>query len=615
MSSTHLMKADTCGVMMLPENKLNSLPVEPGVYLFLNATGEIIYVGKAKSIRQRVRSYFHQSRERDDKTSRLVQDLVDVRTIVVDNEHEALALENNLIKQNKPRYNILLRDDKTYPYLTLTMEEKFPRLMYTRRLRKDGALYFGPYFPASLALRAKKIADQHFGIRSCSIDIDHGLPRPCLQFHIHRCLGPCVASLCPPERYEDAVHDVRLLLEGRANELAAKLQHRMTEAAQQERFEAAAKYRDMANTVLQLGERQKVASVRSDDVDIVGIHAEPPLAALNLFHMRGGHVVERREYFWEDLEEFDRAEFLGSFLKQFYLNEVFTPSRVYVPVDFEDREALEAVFSEKRHGKVEIVTPQRGEKKQFVELVGRNAKLSFDQRFRTLTPSSRAISAALQEALDLELAPRRIECFDISNIQGTDSVASCVVWEGGKMKKSDYRKFIIHTVKGANDFASMKEVVTRRYRRLLDEKKKLPDLILVDGGLGQLHAAAEALDSLDLVAQPLASIAKKEEIIYVRSRESEPVVLEKRNPVLHLIQMIRDESHRFAVTFHRKRRAGRTLTTELLVIPGVGEKTAQKLIRKFGSIAEIGEVSLEELSLAAGPSLARKVMEHFRGSR
>jgi excinuclease ABC subunit C len=273
------------------------------------------------------------------------------------------------------------------------------------------------------------------------------------------------------------------------------------------------------------------------------------------------------------------------------------------------------VFSEKRHGKVEIVTPQRGEKKQFVELVGRNAKLSFDQRFRTLTPSSKAISAALQEALDLELAPRRIECFDISNIQGTDSVASCVVWEGGKMKKSDYRKFIIHTVKGANDFASMKEVVTRRYRRLLDEKKKLPDLILVDGGLGQLHAAAEALDSLDLVAQPLASIAKKEEIIYVRSRESEPVVLEKRNPVLHLIQMIRDESHRFAVTFHRKRRAGRTLTTELLVIPGVGEKTAQKLIRKFGSIAEIREASLEELSLAAGPSLAGKVMEHFRRSR
>ncbi len=598
--------------MILPEQRLASLPAEPGVYLFLNGGGEIIYVGKAISLRHRVRSYFQESRARDDKTARLVEEIQDVRTIVVDNEHEALALENNFIKQNKPRYNIMLRDDKTYPYLKLTAPEKFPRLIYTRRLRRDGALYFGPYFPASLAIRAKNIAHRYFGIRTCSIDIDRGLPRPCLQYHIKRCLGPCVSSLCSQVEYDAAARDVKLLLEGRFSNLIEELEWRMLQASQEERFEAAARYRDMIQTVHDLGERQKLASTRSDDIDIVGLHAEPPLAALNVFHMRGGRVVERREYFWEDLGDYQKDEFLSAFLKQFYLGESFTPAQVFVPEDFEDRPALEEILSERRGKKVEIVTPQRGAKKQFVDLVERNAKLSFDQRFRTLTPSSKAISTALRDALDLEAAPRRIECFDISNIQGTDSVASCVVWEDGRMKKSDYRKFIIKTVAGADDFASMREVVTRRYRRLLDEKKKLPDLILIDGGLGQLHAAAEALDQLDLVAQPLASIAKKEEIIYVRGRENEPVQLEKRNPVLHLVQQIRDESHRFAITFHRNRRAQRTLTTELLEIPGVGEKTAQRLLRKFGSISGVRAASREALSAVVGPAAAKRVAEHFQ---
>lgn len=571
----------------------------------------MIYVGKAKSLRHRVRSYFQQSRERDNKTSRLVRDLADVRTIVVDNEHEALALENNLIKQNKPRYNILLRDDKTYPYLKLTVQEKFPRLIYTRRLRKDGALYFGPYFPAGLGIRSKKLAHQYFGVRSCSIDIDHGLPRPCLQYHIKRCLAPCVASLCSKKQYDEAMRDVKLMLEGRAAHLIEQLQARMAEAAQEERFEAAAKYRDLTQTLSDLGDRQKLVSARTDDVDIIGLRAEPPLAALNLFHMRGGRVVERSEYFWEDLDDYNAEEFLAAFMKQFYLGESFTPAQVFVPFDFEDRLPLEELLSEKRGRKVLIATPQRGAKRQFVDLVERNAKLSFDQRFRTLTPTSKTISTALQEALEMESPPRKIECFDISNIQGTDSVASCVVWEDGKMKKSDYRKFLIKTVEGADDFASMTEVVTRRYRRLLDEKKKLPDLVLIDGGLGQLHAAAEALDSLDLVAQPLASIAKREEIIYIRGRENEPVVLEKRNPVLHLIQQIRDESHRFAVTFHRQRRTRRTLTTELQSIPGVGPKTAQRLLSHFGSIAEIRQTSLEALSKAVSPSVARKVYSYF----
>jgi len=598
--------------MVIAEEKLAGLPLEPGVYLFLNAAGEVIYVGKAKSLRQRVRSYFQESRGRDDKTSQLVQEIGDVCTIVVDNEQEALALENNLIKQNKPRYNILLRDDKTYPYLKLSTQEKFPRLIYTRRLRQDGALYFGPYFPASLAIRIKKLVHQYFGIRNCSIDIDHGLPRPCLQYHLKRCLAPCVPSLCSKERYMAATDDVKLLLEGRTSNLVEQLRARMETAAQEERFEAAAKYRDMGQTVLELGERQKLTTTRSDDIDIVGVHAEPPRVALNLFHMRNGRVVERREYFWEDASDYDPAEFLAAFLKRFYLDESFSPAQIFVSIDFEERGLIEDILSKKRGGKVEIVTPQRGAKKQFVDLVERNAKLSFDQRFRTLTPSSKAIGAALQDALDLESLPHRIECFDISNIQGTDSVASCVVWDDGRMKKSDYRKYLIKTVEGADDLASMNEVVTRRYRRLLDEKRKLPDLVLVDGGLGQLHAAAAALDSLDLVTQPLAAIAKREEIVFVRGRENEPIVLEKSNPVLHLVQQIRDESHRFAVTFHRQRRAKRTLTTELEDIPGVGTKTAQRLFRRFGSISEIKRSSLEALADVVGPVVARKVIDHFQ---
>src|SRR5581483_2283912 len=442
--------------------KAGQLPFAPGVYLYKDAGGKIIYVGKAKSLRLRVRSYFSEDKLADSKTGTLISEARDVDYILVDNEKEALALENNLIKQYKPRFNVLLRDDKTYPYIKLTAE-KYPRVYVTRRLRRDGSIYYGPYFPANLAHRLVHFIHRHFLVPSCKVDLTRYHPKPCLQYHIHRCLGPCVAGLTTDEAYTQAVRDVRLFLEGRHGDLAGELRARMTSAAEEMRFEEAASLRDLLATVEELDERQKMAAVKGDDVDIFACYAEPPLVALNLFHLRNGKIVDRREFFWEDQAEFDQQQFFSALLKQIYLDQQYIPGTIHVPVDFEDREALEDLLSEKRNRKVEIHTPQRGQKKALLALVETNAKHSFDARFRVLKPSSRSIQEAVQDALNLPDAPRRIECFDISHIQGTDKVASMVVWEDGRMKKSDYRKFIIRSVAANDDFASMREVVTRRY--------------------------------------------------------------------------------------------------------------------------------------------------------
>src|SRR3954451_21196639 len=493
-------------------DKVSQLPISPGVYLYKDAHGKILYVGKAKNLRSRVRSYFNEDRLTDAKTGTLISEARDVDFIQVDNNKEALALENNLIKQYKPRFNILLRDDKTYPYIKLT-GEKYPRVYVTRRLKKDGSTYYGPYFPANLAHRLVHFIHRHFQVPSCKIDLTRFHPKPCLEFHIHRCLGPCVQGLTTDEIYAAAVRDVRLFLEGRHNDLARGLRARMEDASDQLRFEEAAGMRDLMATVEEIEERQKMAAAKGDDVDIFAVYAEPPLVALNLFHLRNGQIVDRRELFWEDQLEYDEPTFFSSLLKQIYLDQQFIPAEIHVPVDFEDREALEEFLSEKRNRRVEIRTPQRGQKKHLLDLVETNAKHSFDARFRVLKPSSKIIQEALQDALNLPDAPRRIECFDISHIQGTDKVASMVVWEDGKMKKADYRKFIIRTVEGNDDFASMKEVVTRRYSKLQEENQPFPSLILVDGGLGQLHAAADALEAIGVINQPLASIAKREEWI------------------------------------------------------------------------------------------------------
>jgi len=599
--------------------KIDQLPAHPGVYLFQDAGGKILYVGKALSLRNRVKSYFLESRWQDAKTGSLVREIVDLDYIVVDNEREALALENNLIKQHKPKFNILLRDDKTYPYIRFTAFEKNPRVYVTRRLNKDGSVYFGPYFPASLAYRMVHLIHKHFLVPSCTVDLDRRHPRPCLQYYIHRCLGPC-AGLVADERYTEAARDVRLFLEGRRSDLSHSLSERMERASEAERFEEAASYRDLLRTLAEMEERQKIAAAEGDDTDVLAWYAEPPQVAVNLFHVRTGRVVDRRDFYWEDLEEFDPVEFLPSLLKQLYLDAAYLPRYIHVPMDFEDRALLEEVLSEAAGHRVEILNPQRGKKHAFLELVEKNARHSFVQRFRVLRPSSKAIAEALESALGLPEPPRRIECFDISHIQGSDTVASMVVWEDGKMKKSDYRKFIIRgeampegpdKSRGIlrDDFASMREAVERRYRRLQEERKPLPSLILIDGGVGQLHAAAQALDKLEIINQAVVSIAKKEEILYVLGRENDPIVIDHHSPVLHLIQQIRDETHRFAVTFHRQRRTTRRLRSSLVEIPGVGERTAHRLLRRFGSIARLRELTVEEIAAELPRPQAQRVYD------
>ena len=613
--------------------KIRTLPTSPGVYLYKNAEGQIIYVGKANNLRSRVRSYFLEGKLADAKTGSLLREAVDVDYVVVDNEKEALALENNLIKQKKPRYNILLRDDKTYPYIKLTINERYPKVFPTRRLRKDGSLYYGPYFPTSLAYRIVDLIHRHFMIPSCKLDLNRYYPRPCLQYYIGRCLGPCVEGLTTPERYSEAVHDVKMFLEGRGADLSRSLHQRMAAAAEAQQYELAAKYRDLISTLELLEQKQRIAAVEGDDADVFGYHYESEMLAVNLFHMRGGKIVDKREFFWEDLSEmvggsFDPGEFFSSLLKQVYLDQQYVPHTIYVPVDFEDRPTLEELLSEGQKRRVQIHVPQRGEKRSLVDLVGQNAKQAFDQRFRVMKPATRVIQEALQDALMLPELPKRIECFDISHIQGAETVASMVVWENGKIKKSDYRKFIIRSVEGVDDFASMREVITRRYKRVLQsgspasansaldgvkvEKEEMPSLVLIDGGIGQLHAAAEALEALGLVNQPLASIAKREEIIYVQGQEDDPIVLDRHSPVLHLVQLIRDEAHRFAVTFHRKRREIRDRKTELLEIAGVGARTTKRLLQHFGSLQAVKDADLAALTSVVNRAQAEAILRHFR---
>jgi excinuclease ABC subunit C len=600
--------------------KSRQLPTQPGVYLFKNAEGKVIYVGKAKDLRARVRTYFLAGQFETAKTGSLLREAAELDSIVVDTEAEALALENTLIKQWQPRFNVLLRDDKTYPYIRLS-RERFPRVYVTRRLSDDGSEFFGPFFPASFAYRLVNFVHRYFLVPSCRVDLARFHPRPCLEFHIHRCLGPCVEGLTTPERYQQAVADVRLLLAGKQTELARELRRRRDEAAAREDFEAAAGLRDLLSVLEDLQQRQKMHAVSGEDADVVGFCREGARAALNLFHLRHGRIVDRREFFWESLPQpaaaastsgtrgaaalgpapIEDRDLLGAVLKQIYLQQPYLPPRIAAPFDFEDRELLAVALSARRGAAVEIAVPQRGAKRELLALAAKNARLAFQRRFRSAAPAEQAAAdwRALAAALGLALGPEpgRIECFDISHFQGAETVAAMTVWEAGALRRSEYRKFKLRgVVNQVDDFRSLEEVVRRRYQRCLAEGVALPNLVLIDGGIGQLHAAHKALLDLGLGALPLASLAKREELVYVLGRESAPLRLDPAP--LRLLQLLRDEAHRFAITFHRQRRGKAGLRSELLTVPGIGPATVRSLLARFGSLAAVRAASIEQLAAA-----------------
>jgi excinuclease ABC subunit C len=602
--------------------KLKTLPTKAGIYIHKNAAGKIVYVGKAKNLRNRVRSYFQSSRNHDPKTKQLVRVIADFEFIIVDNEVEALVLEANLIKKHKPRYNIFLKDDKSYPHLKLT-NEPFPKVVITRKITRDGSSYYGPFLPAVLARNTLNLINRAFQLRTCEIEIDGKLPRPCLEYHLKRCLGPCVKGLCTQDEYQEAAADVKTLLEGKNKELARTLERRMWQFSDEGRYELAARYRDLHRTVLALSETQKMATTAERDIDTIGFYREGARLALQLFTMREGRIVGRREFFWEDLPEdnsFDASEFLGEVLAQYYSTD-YVPREIHVPQDFDDRELLERALTERRGTRVKIIDPKRGRNRHLVQLVEANAKIAFEQRFRVLKPDSQKVLEELQELLELSYFPERIESFDISNISGSENVAGIVVFENGKPARAQYRRFIIRSVEGSNDFASMHEAVYRRYRRQQEEQKPLPQLIFIDGGKGQLSAAAQAMRSLDLEQIMLVGLVKPpkrhNQISYllIYGREDRPIPFDRNSLAFRLILQVREETHRTAVEFHRKRREKRDFSSELSEIPMIGDKRKMKLLKSFGSIERIAKASIEELRPFVGPKAAAEIAGHFERQR
>jgi excinuclease ABC subunit C len=617
------------------KDQIARLPEQPGVYLWGDARGETIYVGKARSLRDRVRNYLG-AYGMSPRHDALLDDISRLEVIVTDSVMEALALENNLIKQRMPRYNILLRDDKNYPFLRLTTSEAFPRVLVARSVENNADFYAGPFLPAKLGRRTMTLAHRLFGIRSCNEVITGMRARPCLEYDIKRCLAPCVVAICSQERYGEAVVSTRLLLEGRNDELADTLRGRMEEAARDERFEEAAQLRDAMRTVQTLRDRQqKVATAGLGDRDVFGIKVGPSGSAIQVFQIRGGRVVERVELSTDpSAVTGGERDVLQAALGQFYEVRTAAPE-INLPVEIEDVEAMEEWLSSRAGRRVRILVPQRGDKRAMVELATRNAELSYRTRFNEITAAHFDALETLRVELSLPALPRRIECFDISTIQGSETVASMVVCEDGRMKRSEYRKFRIRGLRsqvsglqsrtpepgvqspepgqarfGSDDFAAMREVVQRRYRAVLEAGGPFPDLIVIDGGKGQLSAAYEALESIGLANLVAVGIAKKEELLYTRDRQ-EPLALDQSDPALLLIQRIRDEAHRFAVTFHRKARSMRDLRSELDAIPGIGANRRRALLTTFGSLAGVRRATREELASVVGAKAAAAVIDYF----
>jgi excinuclease ABC subunit C len=591
------------------KEQIARLPEQPGVYLYFNARGDTIYVGKARALRDRVRNYLG-AYGGDPKTDALLDEISRLEVIVTDSVVEALALENNLIKQRSPKYNILLRDDKNYPYLQLTTNEAFPRVLVARRVERDGSRYAGPFMPARFARKTMALTHRLFGIRSCNEVITGKRGRPCLEYDIKRCIAPCVDSVCTPEEYGRAVALTELFLDGKNDELLKTLKGRMGDAAEHERYEEAAQLRDAMRTVQTLHDRQqKMATTELGHRDVFGLKLGPAGAVVQVFQVRSGRVVERVELDTEaPVAGLDAPAVVAAALQQFY--EIRgAPPEVHVPADPEERDALEAWLSDRSGRRVRIVVPQRGEKRGMIDLANRNAALAYQTRFNETTAAQYDALETLRVVLALPAIPRRIECFDISTIQGSDTVASLVVCEDGRMRRQEYRKFRIRGPV-TNDFAAMREVVGRRHAKLLEEGGPFPDLILIDGGKGQLSAAYAALEELGLANLVAVGIAKKEELLYLRDRE-DPMALDAADPALLLIQRIRDEAHRFAVTFHRRARTMRDLRSELDEVPGIGPRRRRTLLTRFGSLAGVRRATREELVAAVGAKTADAVLAFF----
>jgi excinuclease ABC subunit C len=615
------------------KEQIARLPEQPGVYLYFNGNGDTIYVGKARALRDRVRNYLG-AYGSDAKTDALLDEVVRLEVIVTDSVVEALALENNLIKQRTPKYNILLRDDKNYPFLQLTTNEPFPRVLVARRVERDGSFYAGPFMPAHFARKTMSLTHRLFGIRSCNEVITGKRGRPCLEYDIKRCIAPCVDTVCSAEDYARAVSVTQLFLEGKNDELMTTLRGRMLAAAEGERFEEAAQLRDALRTVQTLHDRQqKMATAELGHRDVFGLKLGPAGVALQIFQVRRGRVVERIELGTEDaVVGANDGEVLEAAIQQFYELRG-APPEIHVPAEPNEREALESWLSERVGRRVRIVVPLRGEKRGFVDLANRNAALAYQTRFNQAQTAQYDALETLQHVLALPALPRRIECFDISTIQGSETVASMVVCEDGRMKRGDYRKFKIRGLEpGArgsatrsllpptpspeipahvqDDFAAMHEVVLRHYRKLLEHGGPFPDIVLIDGGKGQLSSAYQALEELGLANLVAVGIAKKEELLYTRDRE-DPIALGASDPALLLLQRIRDEAHRFAVTFHRRARTMRDLRSELDHVPGIGPRRRKTLLTTFGSLAGVRRATREELAAAVGAKTADAVLAFF----
>lgn len=596
------------------KDQIARLPQQPGVYLFYSEAGDTLYVGKARVLRDRVKSYLGAAGA-SPRIDALLRDAARLETIVTDSVVEALALENHLIKHRQPRFNVLLRDDKTYPYLQLTTNEPAPRLLVARRVERDGSVYAGPFMPASLARQTMRLTHRLFGIRSCNEVIDGKRDRPCLEYDIKRCLAPCVESICTLQRYQEAVGQARLLLEGRQAELIDGLRREMVEAALDERFERAATMRDAIRTLETLRDRhQKMSLPALGDRDAFAVKAGDKGAAVQVFQMRRGRVVDRIELI-SPVPAVDAAEVLESALQQFYAEHA-PPPDVLLSEDLtpEAREPLEAWLCERAGRRVQLVVPSRGDKRGLVDLALRNASLAYDTRFGDAAVAAFEALETLRRILDLPALPRRIECFDISTLQGTNTVASLVVCVEGRMRRSEYRKFAIKDVAAMpDDFAAMEEVVRRRYQKLLEQGGPFPDLILIDGGKGQLTAAYAALRQLGLDRLVAVGLAKQEELLFRRDR-IEGIALPHQTPALRLVQHIRDEAHRFAVTFHRSKRAKGTIRSELDAVAGIGARRRKQLLTAFGSVAGVRRASREELERVVGAKAARAVIDHFTGA-